>query len=83
MSQLAPCQQALSCLSLGVVKPDTTLLTEQDAAKILDLKPSTLQRWRSEKWTELPYIKIRHLVRYQLSDILEFLERNRVGGAAR
>ena len=62
--------------------PNTTLLTEQAAAKILDLKPATLQRWRSENWTELPYIKIRHLVRYRLSDLLEFLDRSCVGGKA-
>ena len=60
--------------------PNTTLLTEQATGEILGLKPSTLQRWRSENYTELPYIKIRHLVRYRLSDLLEFLDRNQVGG---
>ena len=59
---------------------ETVLLNEEEAAEILGLKPSTLQSWRSKGWTELPYIKIRHLIRYRLSDVLGFIDRNQVGG---
>ena len=62
--------------------PRAPLLSEQDAAKLLGVKAATLQRWRIENRTELPYIKIRYLIRYRLSDVLEFLERNRVGRVA-
>ena len=59
---------------------ETVLLNEEQAAEILGLRPSTLQSWRSKGWTELPYIKIRYLIRYRLSDVLDFLDRNQVGG---
>ena len=60
--------------------PEPVLLTEEQTAEILGVRPSTLQRWRSQNWTELPYIKIRYLIRYRLSDVLDFLERSQVGG---
>ncbi len=62
------------------MNPRATLLSEQDEAKLLGVKAATLQWWRSKGWTELPYIKIRHLIRYRLSDVLGFIDRNQVGG---
>ena len=67
---------------MQTVDENTTLLNEEQTAEILGVKPSTLQRWRSRGWTELPYLKIRYLIRYRLSDVLQFLENSQVGGKA-
>jgi len=49
------------------------LLTEYEAAQILDLKPGTLQVWRSTKRYPLPYVKLGRLIRYRRSDLDDFL----------
>jgi len=49
------------------------LRNEAEAAQILDLKPGTLQVWRSTKRYPLPYIKVGRLVRYRQSDLEAFL----------
>ncbi len=67
---------------MQTVDENTTLLNEEQTAEILGVRPSTLQRWRSRGWTDLPYLKIRYLIRYRLSDVLEFLEKSQVGGKA-
>lgn len=57
-----------------------TVLVDQDAAaKILQVKPHTLTNWRCTKRYPIPYYKIgRRNIRYRVSDLLAFLERNRV-----
>jgi len=52
---------------------DNQLRTENEAAQILDLKPGTLQVWRSTKRYPLPYVKVGRLVRYRQSDLDDFL----------
>ena len=52
---------------------DNELRTENEAAQILGLKPSTLQVWRSTNRYPLPYIKVGRLVRYRQSDLDAFL----------
>lgn len=54
-------------------QPDP-LLTEKQAAKLLGVKPATLQVWRSTKRYALPYVKSGRLVRYRTSAIQEFIE---------
>jgi len=51
------------------------LLTEQQAAEKLDLKPTTLQVWRVSKRfiAELPHVKIGRNVRYRASAIEAFI----------
>lgn len=49
------------------------LRTEAEAAQILDLKPGTLQVWRSTKRYPLAYVKVGRLVRYRQSDLEAFL----------
>lgn len=49
------------------------LLTEEQAAKILGVKPASLQVWRSTKRYSLSYIKVGRLVRYRLSALNAFL----------
>ena len=50
------------------------LLTEQQAAELLGVKPTTLQVWRCNKRYALAYIKTGRLVRYRRSAIEAFLE---------
>ena len=57
----------------------TRLLTTKDAANILQVTPRFLQHDRTHKRT-IPYIKINKLVRYDKSDLQEFIERSKKGG---
>jgi excisionase family DNA binding protein len=49
------------------------LMTENQAAELLGVKPSTLQFWRSNKRYPLEYVKMGRLVRYRLSALEEFI----------
>lgn len=53
--------------------PLDPLLSEQQAAQQLGVKPSTLQLWRSTKRYQLAYIKVGRLVRYRQSALNAFL----------
>ena len=66
--------------SHSVVENDV-LVTTEEAARLLDLKPSTLTNWRCTKRVNIPYVKIggRH-VRYRLEDVRAFRSRCVVGG---
>lgn len=61
---------------------DNQLRTENEAAQILDLKPGTLQVWRSTKRYPLPYVKVGRLVRYRQRDLEAFLNLRTQGEAA-
>lgn len=50
-------------------------LSEAETADSLNLQRKTLEDWRREG-LELPFLKIGRSVRYRLSDVLAFLERN-------
>jgi excisionase family DNA binding protein len=45
------------------------LLTTEQAAEILGIKPTTLENWRCTKRVSIPYIRIGRTVRYRLIDI--------------
>lgn len=53
--------------------PADPLLSEQQAALMLGVKPSTLQVWRSTRRYALAYIKVGRLVRYRQSALQAFL----------
>lgn len=53
--------------------PADPLLSEQQAAQVLGVKPSTLQVWRSTRRYQLAYIKVGRLVRYRQSALQAFL----------
>jgi excisionase family DNA binding protein len=53
-----------------------TLLTRKQAAEYLGCKESTLAIWTSTKRYPLPYVKIGKNVRYRLSDVMDFIEKN-------
>jgi excisionase family DNA binding protein len=53
-----------------------TLLTRKQAAEYLGCKESTLAIWTCTKRYPLPYVKIGKNVRYRLSDVMDFIEKN-------
>lgn len=52
------------------------LITREEAARLLGVKPQTLASWAVKGWYDniLPVIKINNRVRYRLSNILNFIE---------
>ena len=56
-------------------EPDR-LLTTEEAASYLNLKPETLTVWRCTKAVKLPFKKIGHAVRYSFRELQDYLEQN-------
>ena len=54
--------------------PNDPLLSEQQAAAQLGVKPSTLQVWRSTRRYPLAYVKVGRCVKYRASAVQEFIE---------
>lgn len=52
------------------------LLGIAETAKILSVAKSTLYSWVSQR--KISYIKVGRLVKFDMDDILEFIERNKV-----
>jgi Helix-turn-helix domain len=57
------------------------LLTENDAAKILDVKPNTLAIWRMTGRHNLPYVRVGRNIRYRMSHLIALLDCRTVHGA--
>jgi len=57
---------------MDMLNPDDVLLNQRQAAHLLGLQESTLERWR---WARigLPYVKCGRLVKYKQSTILKYL----------
>lgn len=53
------------------------LVNEIEAARILDLSPLTLRRWRWAGKPNLPFHKIGAAVRYDPADLTAFIEAGR------
>jgi len=58
------------------------MLTEQQAADLLNVKPQTLTNWRCTGRVELPFVKFGKLVRYKREALEAFIERQTVNSAA-
>jgi excisionase family DNA binding protein len=58
------------------------LLTREEAAAMLGVKPQTLAVWATTKRYCLPLIKCGRLVRYRRADLERWLESRTVGAAA-
>ena len=54
------------------------LLSTPEAAKFLGVSPGTLSIWRCTKRYDLPYIKLGHLVKYDITDLENFVESRKV-----
>jgi excisionase family DNA binding protein len=61
---------------------NSELLTREDAAAYLDVKPQTLACWASTKRYGLRYVKVGRNVRYRKADLDRFLEARTVGAVA-
>jgi len=56
------------------------LVSREEAAEFLGVRPQTLATWASSRRYALPFIKIGRRVMYRLSDLNAFIESNVVGG---
>jgi excisionase family DNA binding protein len=56
--------------------PTSAILTEQQAAALINCKRPTLTAWRRKR-VGPAYYQIGRLIRYSQDDLAEFLERNR------
>ncbi|MBR3677124.1 MAG: pentapeptide repeat-containing protein [Alphaproteobacteria bacterium] len=59
------------------IKYNSNLMTTEDAAKYLKLKPNTLERWRTQYPDRLPFVKIGRTVKYRLEDLQAYVSDNR------
>lgn len=50
------------------------LLTREQAAEFLNIKPQTLAVWLSTKRYPLPIVKVGRAVRYRVRDLEHFIE---------
>ncbi len=58
------------------------LLTRQQAAEFLGLKPQTLAVWATTGRYSLPFVRVGRSVRYRRSQLEQFLARRTVGADA-
>jgi excisionase family DNA binding protein len=58
------------------------LLTRDEAAEFLGIKPQTLAVWATTHRYHLPYIRVGTRVRYRRSDLEAFLDRRTVQAGA-
>jgi len=55
----------------------TPLLTENEAAAFLKVRPQTLAKWRmAGSGASLPFVKVGRSIRYRLSDLNAYLDRH-------
>ena len=66
----------------SVSNPSSDLLTREQAADFLGIKPQTLAVWHTTKRYNLPFIKVGSRVRYRRSDLERFLNERTIGASA-
>ncbi len=55
------------------------MLTDDEAAEMLGLRPQTLAVWRCTGRNSLPYVQLGRAIRYRASDVQAFIEANTKG----
>ena len=58
----------------AILKPQSDLLTSEEAASYLGVAPNSLAVWRTTKRYSLPYIKVGRLVKYHQADLDAFIK---------
>lgn len=58
----------------GRVSTASALLTEDEAAALLNIQPATLATWRVRGRPNLPFVRVGRCVRYRRQDISAFIE---------
>jgi predicted site-specific integrase-resolvase len=53
------------------------LLTAEQVAQVLGVKPDTLAAWRCRRTVPLPFVKVGKRVMYDEDDLAEFINRNK------
>jgi hypothetical protein len=71
--QPSPCVEILR--RYEGVDPSLVHLDVGETSALTGQSPKTLESWRNQG-QELPFLKLGRRVRYQLSDVLSFLDRN-------
>ena len=66
-------------MSASTSLPPSQLLTRDQAAEYLGVKPQTLATWLCRRRCGLPVVRVGRLVRYRLSDLEAFLDSRTVG----
>ena len=61
---------------------EKNILTEDEAAELIGVRPQTLALWRSTQRYGLPYVKVGRLVRYRRADLEKWLESRLVAAGA-
>lgn len=56
------------------------LLSREEAAELLGVKPQTLAKWVSDGNFDLPLVKVGRLAKYRPADIDAFISRNTISG---
>ena len=64
----------------AILKPQSELLNNEQAANYLGVAPNSLAVWRATKRYPLPYIKVGRLVKYRRADLDAFLQSRTVTG---
>lgn len=72
-----PAGDAPASISAFLADPERKL-TEQEAALVLGVQPSTLATWRCTKRYGVPFIKIGRCVRYRAGDLAAWLQKHTV-----
>jgi len=54
------------------------LLSRKEAADFLGVREDTLAVWKSTQRYQIPVVKVGRLVRYRLSDLIDFIDRRTV-----
>jgi excisionase family DNA binding protein len=57
------------------------LLTREQAAEYLNIKPQTLAKWASQGLNELPMVRVGRCVRYRREHLDRWIEQNTVGAS--
>jgi hypothetical protein len=56
--------------------PEYVLLSREETAALLGVQTNTLAVWALHQRYALPYVKVGRRVKYRLSDVLCFIEKN-------
>lgn len=54
------------------------LISVKEAAEMLGIKKKTLDIWRSTQRYFIPYIKIGSSIKYDINDVITFIQKNKV-----
>lgn len=61
----------------------THAVNDTQAAEFLGVKPQTLRAWRSRNTVHIPFFRIGRAVRYRISDLQAYVDKQMVTGGIR